>query len=71
MKIDQSKNQTAIGEIRSQISESADLTKFNTFLANYAVIDFDDAEQQQAMDSCCGGENCCKNVTFNTTVTTS
>lgn len=64
MKIAQSKNKAAISNIREQIVDSADLDKFNAFLSKYDVIDFSDAKQQAEMARCCGGENCCQNVTI-------
>ena len=70
MKIDKRRNEAAITKIRSQIEETADLDKFNKFLAKHDVIDFESAAQQQEMASCCGGENCCKNANFNTTIHT-
>ena len=70
MKINKKENQVAITEIRSQITETVDLDKFNSFLASNEVIDFTDEKQQEEIESCCGGDECCKNVTFNTTITT-
>ncbi|MGC4130608.1 MAG: hypothetical protein QM564_13880 [Bergeyella sp.] len=69
MKIDltSSANQKQIASARSQIKESADLRKFDSFLAKYDVIDFNDSEQLSAAKGCCGGENCCQNITITPT----
>ncbi len=55
-------NREHIASVRSQIKVSDDLRKFDTFLAKYDVIDFNDAATASEAKKCCGGENCCQNI---------
>jgi hypothetical protein len=55
-------NQKAIALARTQITNSADLRNFDTFLSKYQVIDFADEEMAAAAKSSCFGENCCQTI---------
>lgn len=61
MKIVVSQNRSGVDDIRKAITKSADLAKFDQFIAKYPTIDLNDP-QQQSDAKCCGGENCCQNI---------
>jgi hypothetical protein len=66
MRIDFSSSATSrqVASARSQITSKDDLKKFDDFLARYSSFDFNDGEQVSAAKACCGGENCCQNITI-------
>ncbi len=57
-------NRKQIASARTQIKNSEDLRNFDTFLAKYEVIDFADTTLAAEAKKCCGGENCCQNITI-------
>ncbi|MAX69689.1 MAG: hypothetical protein CMC76_01090 [Flavobacteriaceae bacterium] len=59
MKIQLDKNQSSISSIRSQITKSDDLKKFDEFLAKNDSFDFNDESAVSAARACCGGDECC------------
>lgn len=59
MKIDCS-DKAQIAEARSRVTETADLKKFDAFLADVKVFDFDNEDHVAKARACC--TNCCSNV---------
>ncbi|MBA3985115.1 MAG: hypothetical protein H0X63_00690 [Flavobacteriales bacterium] len=66
MKIDlkSSQNKNQLQNVRSQIQNSEDLRKFDTFLSENTSFDFENSEDVAAARKCCGGDNCCQNITI-------
>ena len=60
--LETAENKKQLTSVRSQIRNSDDLRKFDTFLAKYKVIDFNDASIAAEAKGCCGGENCCQTI---------
>ena len=57
-------NREQIANVRSQIRVTDDLKKFDSFLAKHEVIDFNDEKIAGEEKACCGGDNCCQNITI-------
>lgn len=66
MKIVVSENKAGIDQIRQSIKISADLARFDQFIAKYPTIDICDSGQQMAAGSC---QNSCGTVTISPTIT--
>ena len=59
MKLEFSKNQSVVQEVRSQITDVASLKKFDDFVAKHNAIDFTDSKDTAAARDCCNGDECC------------
>lgn len=63
MKIVVSQNKAGIDDIRNSIIKQEDLVQFDNFLNKYPTIDPKSNEMQEESSACCGGDNCCQNIT--------